>query len=95
MLNRTSENVSTGGASAKQIALQAQASMVVYTVPMGKTFVGILGSNTPPGGTGVLPMCQINGANFYLCPTNPVVTLVGGTVVTSVGNYINILGVEQ
>lgn len=82
----------------KQIAVRAVTG-VMYTVPAGKTFTGVVPVTMGNG-------CEIfiNGVNILsLAPTTPYfgfnvpLNLTAGTVVSSGGSYLNwsILGVEQ
>lgn len=86
------------------VAATGTASAVMYTVPAGKKFQGLLWSNgagkrvgiTPSGGSQVL--IELPAISTSYIATSPMpVTLVAGTIVTNIdtGSNQHLMGVES
>jgi len=90
-------------ANPRQIALTtASSSVVLYTVPVGKKFVGYIYGQTlaseyqitPSGGTAAFNSAPANNTNAPITPLQSV--LVAGTIITSgSSNRIYVIGVES
>lgn len=84
----------------KQICVgSGTAGVVLYTVPSGKKFTGILASTAASGAVNITPSGgvaeQINTCSFTAAPGALSITLTSGTIVTNVVvNRSVLLGVE-
>lgn len=84
------------------VATTATSSVVLYTVPAGKKFVGYIYGQasasdyaiTPSGGTAISQSAPANNTNAPITPLQSV--LVAGTIITSQSSVrIYVIGVES
>jgi hypothetical protein len=104
MLISSTNALTTGYNSPRQIAARSFTSgQVMYTVPAGKKFVGLLYAENigyllsiTPTGNSAVSIAVPSMSNSYLAVSPMQVTFVAGTILTNVStnSYINLVGVE-
>lgn len=84
------------GSSARQIVLNLNVSSVVYTVPVGKIFTGVMTGYSTSAGANIngVAVYATSGTGGFAAGVVPL-TLLGGTVVTGLSQNAAIVGVEQ